>query len=57
MKQLKSKQKREAYIGFIATILVVYFKNSLQKKKTKFETVLISALGWSIHYIIRKTYV
>ena len=57
MKQLKSKQKREAYIGFIATILVIYFKNSLQKKKTKFETVLISALGWSIHYIIRKTYV
>ena len=51
---LKIKNYQEAFIGLLITICVNYLKNRFSNKTTNLRILIISGIGWAIHFIIRK---
>ena len=51
---LKTKNYQEAIIGLVMTIIVALLKDRLLKKNSTNEVLLVSGIGWALHYLVRK---
>lgn len=52
---LKDVQIYEAMLGFFLTLIITLIKNNLMNKKSvPSKIIFIGAIGWTVHYMIRK---
>jgi hypothetical protein len=51
---LKRKQLHEAFVGFTLTFALQMVKNKLLDRESNITTVMVYAILWAVHYILRK---
>jgi hypothetical protein len=51
---LKSKQLHEAIVGFSLTFAIQMIKNKLLDKESNITTIMVYAIMWAVHYMLRK---
>ena len=51
---LKVKNYQEAFVGLLITIFINYLKNHFSNKTNNIRILIISGIGWAIHFILRK---